>query len=65
LDPLIIKVGGNYTQGSRGTLALGVAGTNGTDYDHVLVGDNASLSGTLAVSSLNNFHRSLETSSES
>jgi hypothetical protein len=29
LDPLIINVGGNYTQGPGGTLALGVAGVNG------------------------------------
>jgi len=27
LDPLVINVGGNYTQGPGGTLALGVAGT--------------------------------------
>ena len=56
LDPLVINVGGNYTQASGGTLALGVAGINGADYDHVQVGANASLNGTLAVSSSNNFH---------
>jgi autotransporter-associated beta strand protein len=56
LDPLVINVGRNYTQGPGGTLALGVAGIIGTDYDHVQVGGNASLNGTLAVSSLNNFH---------
>jgi len=56
LDPLTINVGGNYTQGPNGTLALGVAGINGKDYDHVEVAGNASLNGTLAVSSLNNFH---------
>jgi T5SS/PEP-CTERM-associated repeat protein/autotransporter-associated beta strand protein len=55
LDPVIINVGGNYTQGSGGTLALGVAGINGSQYDHVEVGGSASLGGTLAVSSLNNF----------
>ena len=55
LDPLIINVGGNYTQGPGGTLALGVAGINGAQYDHVQVGGNASLNGTLAVSSLNSF----------
>jgi outer membrane autotransporter protein len=55
LDPLTINVGGNYAQGSGGTLALGVAGLNGKDYDHVQVGGNASLNGTLDVSSLNNF----------
>ena len=55
LDPLTINVGGNYTQSPGGTLALGVAGVNGEDYDHVQVGGTASLNGTLAVSSLNNF----------
>jgi outer membrane autotransporter protein len=58
LDPLTIKVGGNYTQGHGGTLALGVAGINGEDYDHVQVEGSASLNGTLAVSSLNNFRPS-------
>ena len=38
-----------------GTLALGVGGLDGSQYDHVQVGGNASLNGTLAVSSLNNF----------
>jgi T5SS/PEP-CTERM-associated repeat protein/autotransporter-associated beta strand protein len=55
LDPVIINVGGNYIQGRGGTLALGVAGINGAQYDHVQVGGNASLNGTLAVSSLNSF----------
>ncbi|MGA8660061.1 MAG: autotransporter domain-containing protein [Chthoniobacterales bacterium] len=55
LDPLAIIVGGNYKQGPGGTLALGVAGVDGKDYDRVQVGGNASLNGTLAVSSLNNF----------
>ena len=55
LDPLTINVGGNYTQGTAGTLALGVAGINGAQYDHVQVGRDASLDGTLSVSSLNNF----------
>ncbi|MBV9391855.1 MAG: autotransporter domain-containing protein, partial [Verrucomicrobia bacterium] len=54
-DPLTINVGRSYTQGSGGTLALGVAGLNGRDYDHLQVGGNASLNGTLALSSLDNF----------
>ena len=58
LDPLTINVGGNYTQGPGGRLALGIAGINGQDYDHVQVGGNASLNETLAVSSLNNFRPS-------
>jgi outer membrane autotransporter protein len=56
LDPLIINVGRNYAQGPGGTLALGIGGLDGKDYDHVQVGGNASLNGTLVVSSLNNFH---------
>jgi outer membrane autotransporter protein len=52
---MIINVGGNYTQAAGGTLALGVGGLDGSQYDHVQVGGNASLNGTLAVSSLNNF----------
>jgi autotransporter-associated beta strand protein len=55
LDPLIINVGRNYTQGLGGTLAVGVAGIDGSQYDHVLVGGNASVNGTLSVFSLNNF----------
>jgi fibronectin-binding autotransporter adhesin len=55
LDPLIINVGRNYTQGPNGTLAIGVAGVDGRDYDRVQVQGNASLNGTVAVSSLNNF----------
>jgi fibronectin-binding autotransporter adhesin len=55
LDPLIINVGGDYTQGPGGTLALGIGGLDGSQYDHAQVGGNASLNGTLAVSSLNNF----------
>jgi len=55
LDPLVINVGGNYVQGPAGTLALGVAGLNGKDYDRIQAGGNASLNGTLAMSSLNNF----------
>jgi len=56
--PLIVNVGGNYAQGPGGTLALGVAGVDGKDYDHVKVQGNASLNGTLAVSSLKNFRPS-------
>ena len=55
LDPLTINVGRDYTQGPAGTLALGVAGIDGKDYDHVQIGGNASLNGTLAVNSLNSF----------
>src|SRR5271166_2878581 len=54
--PVQINVGGNYTQAAGGTLALGIGGLQGEQYDHVQVGGNASLNGTLIVSSLNNFH---------
>jgi outer membrane autotransporter protein len=56
--PMIINVGGNYTQAAGGTLALGVGGLDGSQYDHVQVAGSASLNGTLAVSSLNNFRPS-------
>ena len=52
---MIINVAGNYTQAAGGTFALGIGGLDGSQYDHVQVGGNASLNGTLAVSSLNNF----------
>ncbi len=55
LDPLTIQIAGNYTQGSGGTLALGVGGTNPSDFDRLEIRGNASLSGTLSVFSLNNF----------
>jgi hypothetical protein len=56
--PLIIDVGSkahptDYSQDSSGTLALGIAGIN--DFDRVQVARNASLSGTLAIFSLNQF----------
>jgi autotransporter-associated beta strand protein len=53
--PMIVNVGGNYTQAAGGTLALGIGGLDGSQYDHVQVAGSASLNGTLAVSSLNNF----------
>ena len=56
--PLQINVGGNYTQDSGGTLALGIGGLQGEQYDHLQVGGNANLAGTLVVSSLNGFHPS-------
>jgi hypothetical protein len=55
LDPLAIVVGHDYTQGKNGTLQLGMAGTAGEDYDHVLVGGKASLNGTLSVFSVGGF----------
>ena len=56
--PLQINVGGNYTQGPGGTLALGIGGLQPEQFDHVAVKGNAFLSGNLVVSSLNGFHPS-------
>jgi outer membrane autotransporter protein len=56
--PLIIQVKGNYTQAAGGTLQLGIGGLQGEQYDHVQVGGNANVNGTLSVFSLNNFHPS-------
>ncbi|MBV8587992.1 MAG: autotransporter outer membrane beta-barrel domain-containing protein, partial [Verrucomicrobia bacterium] len=52
------NVGGNYSQAPGGTLRLGIGGTQGEQYDHVQVGGNANVNGTLSVFSLNNFHPS-------
>jgi len=56
--PLTINVGGNYTQDAGGTLQLAIGGLNGSQYDRVQVGGNASVAGNLVVSSLNGFHPS-------
>jgi len=52
----VLNIGGNYTMHS--TLSLGIGGINGEQYDHVQVGGNASVNGTLDVSSLGGFHPS-------
>jgi outer membrane autotransporter protein len=56
--PLVINVGRDYTQGPGGTLALGIGGLDGSQFDHVQVGGNATLDATLDVTSLNGFHPS-------
>jgi len=56
--PLAINVGGNYTQGPSGTLALGIGGIRTSQYDRIRAGGSADLSGTLAVDSLNGFRPS-------
>ena len=56
--PLAINVGGNYTQGPGGTLALGIGGIKTAQYDRIRAGGSADLSGTLAVDSLNGFRPS-------
>src|SRR5271165_2433251 len=55
---LTINVGGNFTQGPGGTLALGIGGLDGSQYDHVQVAGTASVGGTLVVDSLNGFRPS-------
>jgi autotransporter-associated beta strand protein len=62
--PVQINVGGNYTQAAGGTLALGIGGLQGEQFDHVQVGGDASLSGNLIVSSLNSFHPSADNAFE-
>ncbi len=45
-----LTVAGNYTQGSGGTLAVGIAGTTpGSEFDQLLVGGSATLGGTLSL----------------
>jgi autotransporter-associated beta strand protein len=54
--PGIITVGGNYAQGSGGTLTIGLGGTNpGTQYDQLKVTGTASFAGALNVATLNGF----------
>ena len=50
----VLNIGGNYAMHS--TLSLGIGGTNGDQYDRLQILGNASVSGTLNVNSLNNFH---------
>src|SRR5262249_25336999 len=52
--PLTIIVGHDYTQ-SGGTLKLGMAGTNLSEFDRLEISGKATLNGTLSVFSLNNF----------
>jgi hypothetical protein len=48
--PGSLKIAGDYTQESGGTLAIGIAGpTPGTEFDQLLVGGGASLAGVLSV----------------
>jgi len=49
--PLTFAVGGNYTQGSNGTLRIGLGGAGASSQDKVIVTGSASLNGTLDVSS--------------
>ena len=54
---MIIKVSGNYTQGQSRTLALGIGGLDGSQYDHVQVAGTATVGGTLVVDSQNGVFR--------
>jgi hypothetical protein len=52
----VIDVGGDFAQSSAGTLTLGLGGTiQGASYGYLSVMGKATLSGTLAVSSVNGF----------
>jgi len=56
LSPGILTISGSYTQGSGGILAVEIGGTTaGTEFDQLVVGDNASLDGTLDVTLINGF----------
>ncbi len=51
-----IHVGGDFSQGSSGTLTLGLGGTvQGTDYDYVAVAGKATLTGTLVLNGVAGF----------
>jgi outer membrane autotransporter protein len=50
----VLAIGGNYSMES--SLSLGIGGTRDRQYDHLQILGNASLSGTLNVSPLGNFH---------
>ena len=52
----VVTIGGNFSMNSASTLSLGIGGLNGSQYDHLLVGKNAEVAGTLNVSSLGGFH---------
>ena len=55
-SPGVFSVTGDYTQGSSGTLAIQLGGSNaGTDADRFDVSGNASLDGTLALSRVGSF----------
>ncbi len=46
-DPLVINVGGNYTQGTNGTLQLAIASTN--NFDKLNITGTASLTGAVQI----------------
>lgn len=48
-SPGTLAVGGNYTQGAGGSLAIEVAGTGAGEFDKLAVSGNATLGGTLAL----------------
>jgi T5SS/PEP-CTERM-associated repeat protein len=51
-----LTINGNYQQGQAGTLDTGVSGQQSFQADQLKVAGAASLNGTLALTSLNNFH---------
>jgi len=54
-SPGSIRVSGNYTQSSTGTLRIEVGGTSENQFDRLLVGGRAKLGGTLELVRTNNF----------
>src|SRR5262249_6088567 len=55
----VLTIGGNLKMGSGSTTSLGIGGLNGEQYDHIQVGGNATVNGSLIVSSLGGFHPSV------
>jgi uncharacterized protein YhjY with autotransporter beta-barrel domain len=54
----VLTIGGNLIMGSGSTTSLGIGGLLRTQYDRLVVGGNAAVSGELVVSSLGGFHPS-------
>ena len=56
--PGTLTIDGNYQQGSSGVLDTAVGGPQASQADQLKISGTAALNGTLALSSLNNFHPS-------
>lgn len=54
-SPGYIQIHGDYSQGSKGSLALEVAGTGAGDFDQLTVTGKATLGGTMSLRAINGF----------
>jgi hypothetical protein len=61
-EPITINVQGGYTQKAGGTLALGIRGVNGEEYDRVEVRGTAHVDGKLVINRLGTFRPKAEDS---